>query len=364
MLILDEAVHPPIAFSAGLPSGIQLSQLPNPCNVREVMAAPDAEGWRYTMDKEMKNLRDHNVYELVPRASGIRTLRLGWVLHCKFKNGIFEKNKGRLVARGNHQCPGINYGELFSPVMRLESLHTILALAATRDLDIIQFDISSAYLHWMLKEEEYMEPNGYITPGKEGWVWCLKKGLCGLVQAGRTWHRELNAHMEGDGFTATAKDPAMYVKSSWTSEDFAAAGFWVDDCIAIGSKRELESLARGVDAKYGITSLGEVKWMLGMLLEHDRSACTIAISQEAFIDSILVCFNLTNATTISMPLAPRTQLSTVDCPTSEDEIAEMATHPYRELIGALSWLTLGTRPDIAFATSSLARFGHNPGLRA
>ena len=39
----------------------------------------------------------------------------------------------------------------------------------------------------------------------------------------------------------------------------------------------------------------------------------------------------------------------------------MTTRPYRELVGALDWLTLGTRPDIAFAMSSLARFGHNPG---
>ena len=136
------------------------------------MAAPDAEGWKEAMDQEMKDLKDHDVYELVPRATGIRTLRLGWVLHRKFKNGIFERNKGRLVARGNHQRPGIDYGESFSPVMRLESLRTILAQAATRDLDVIQFDITSAYLHGTLKEEAYMEqPDGYITPGKEDWVW-------------------------------------------------------------------------------------------------------------------------------------------------------------------------------------------------
>jgi len=34
MLILDEAAHPPIAFSASLPSGIQLSHLPDPRSVR------------------------------------------------------------------------------------------------------------------------------------------------------------------------------------------------------------------------------------------------------------------------------------------------------------------------------------------
>ena len=109
------------------------------------------------MDREMQNLKSHDVYELMPRTSGMRTLRLGWVLHRKFKNGVFDKIKGRLVTRGNHQRPGVDYGESFSPVMRLESLRTLLALAATRDLDVMQFDITSAYLHGTLKEEVYME---------------------------------------------------------------------------------------------------------------------------------------------------------------------------------------------------------------
>ena len=39
----------------------------------------------------------------------------------------------------------------------------------------------------------------------------------------------------------------------------------------------------------------------------------------------------------------------------------MANRLYRELVGALAWLALGTRPDIAFAASSFVRFGHNPG---
>ena len=82
-----------VAFSAGLPNGIQLSSLPDPRTVREAMAAPDADGWKDAMDWEMENLRSHDVYEFIPCADGIRTLRLGWVLHRKFKNGAFDKNK-------------------------------------------------------------------------------------------------------------------------------------------------------------------------------------------------------------------------------------------------------------------------------
>jgi hypothetical protein len=60
----------------------------------------------------MENLKAHDVYELVPRTRDMRTLGLGWVLHRKFKNGVFEKNKGCLVARGNHQRPGIDWYRL------------------------------------------------------------------------------------------------------------------------------------------------------------------------------------------------------------------------------------------------------------
>ena len=81
MLVLDGDAHSPIAFSASLPGGVQLSQLPDPRSVRELMSAPDAEGWRDAMDREMQNLKLHGVDELVPRTSGMRTLRLGWVLH-------------------------------------------------------------------------------------------------------------------------------------------------------------------------------------------------------------------------------------------------------------------------------------------
>ena len=41
------------------------------------------------MDQEIANLKSHNVYELVPRTNGMWTLKLGWVFHRKFKNGVF-----------------------------------------------------------------------------------------------------------------------------------------------------------------------------------------------------------------------------------------------------------------------------------
>jgi len=53
MSIFDEAPRPPIDLLVGLPSDIQLSKLPDLRSVREAMASPDADGWKYAMDQEM-----------------------------------------------------------------------------------------------------------------------------------------------------------------------------------------------------------------------------------------------------------------------------------------------------------------------
>ena len=109
------------------------------------MAAHDTDGWM--------EVKSNDVYEPTPK--------LSWVLHQEFKN------KARLFTRGNHRRPGIDYNASLSPVMRLEWLRTLLSIAATRDLDIIQLDIISAYLHGTPKKEVYTEQP---VSGTEAWV--------------------------------------------------------------------------------------------------------------------------------------------------------------------------------------------------
>ena len=242
----------------------------------------------------MENFKSHDVYELVPRTNGMRTHKLG----LEVQNGIFERNKGRLVARGNYQCPGIDYGESFSPVMRLKSF-----LLYQRFATSTSSGSTSLRLTHTGRSRRFTWSNQTVTSllGRKIGRGALKKGLYGLVKAGRTWNEEPNAHMQSDGFTGTPKDPAMYVKNSWTDRDFAAAGFWVDNCVAIDSRKELTALVESVNAKYGVPSLGEVRWVLGMLQERDRPAPTISISQEAFTNSIFARFNLTGASLSRRP---------------------------------------------------------------
>jgi hypothetical protein len=57
----------------------------------------------------------------------------------------------------------------------------------------------------------------------------------------------------------------------------------------------------------------------------------------------------------------QTRLSSEQAPKSAAEFAAMRDVPYRDAVSALNWAALSTRPDIAFAVSTVARFAANPG---
>jgi hypothetical protein len=63
-----------------------------------------------------------------------------------------------------------------------------------------------------------------------------------------------------------------------------------------------------------------------------------------------------------MPMDPAIRLTSEQAPATAAEHAIMRDKPYREAVGALNWATLATRPDIAFAVSTVARFAANPGI--
>lgn len=61
------------------------------------------------------------------------------------------------------QREGIDFDQTFAPVVRHESIRTVLSTAAANDLEIIQLDVRTAFLNGDLNEEIFMEqPAGFV----------------------------------------------------------------------------------------------------------------------------------------------------------------------------------------------------------
>jgi hypothetical protein len=84
--------------------------------------------------------------------------------------------------------------------------------------------------------------------------------------------------------------------------------------------------------------------------------------QRQYIKDIIAkFFPEINLLSISTPADPQVILTKDMCPSTPEEIAKMKKIKYREAVGSLLWLALGTRPDICYAVTQVAKFNENPG---
>ena len=109
-----------------------------------------------------------------------------------------------------------------------------------------------------------------------------------------------------------------------------------------------------------MTDLGTCTWLLGIRLNRDLAKKTISLSQLPYIESIVTRFNFDDLKPSSIPIDPCQPLGRSQCPSSLADIAQMKNVPYREAVGALMYVSMGTRPDITFAVSTIAQFLDNP----
>jgi len=89
-----------------------------------------------------------------------------WVLRNKKDDqGKEVRSKARLVAKVFSQVEGLDFGETFAPVVKLESIRILLAYASSHDIKLFQMYVKSAFLNGYINELVYIEqPLGFEDP--------------------------------------------------------------------------------------------------------------------------------------------------------------------------------------------------------
>ena len=133
------------------------------------------------MREKMNSLWKNETYELIELPKGRKALKNKWVFKLKNDDEKLLRYKARLVVKGFCQKQGIDFDEIFSPVVKMSQIQVILGLIARMNLELEHLDVKTAFLHGDLDEKVFMDqPEDFNVKGKENMVCKLKKSLNAL----------------------------------------------------------------------------------------------------------------------------------------------------------------------------------------
>ncbi|XXG79495.1 hypothetical protein AAC387_Pa09g0546 [Persea americana] len=262
--------------------------------------------WEQAMEDEMKSLSSNQTWDLVQLPKGKKALHNKWVYKLKEEHNGSKRYKARLVAKGFQQKAGIDYSELFSPVVKLNTIRSVLSIVAVENLHLEQLDVKTAFLHGDLEEDIYMhQPQGYAVPGKKEMVY-------DMLVAGSNMHA-------------------------------------------------INNLKKQLSQEFEMKDLGAANQIIGIRISRDMKDRTLKLSQAEYVERVLNKFNMHGAKPVSTPLASHFKLSKELSPKTEQEKENMSKVPYASAVGSLMYAMVCTRPDIAHAVGVVSRFMSNPG---
>jgi transposase InsO family protein len=325
-----------------------LAEISEPQFFRQATMGPDSDKWTDAIDNEMSALNRNETWDIVDKPSDRKVIGSKWVFKIKYDStGNIEKYKARLVAKGFSQIEGLDYDELFAPVVRFDSLRLLLALAAKHKWTPAQMDVTAAFLYPELKDDLYMQlPEGFRQDGK---VAKLKKCIYGLKQSPREWYSRLTSSLNRLGFFSAKFDPCVFIHKT---QSFYIA-VYVDDLSLFGPAGSLMTqVKQTLSSEFDMKDLGTLHWLLG--LEINFTDTGISITQTAYFEKILKRFQLNECNPCALPIDPNIKFN--EAPTVPPD----TIRTYQSIIGSLMYAVSATRPDLCFAVSFLSQFNHSP----
>lgn len=334
-----------------------------PKSYRDAMKSPQCAKWKDAIKSEFDSLVANNTWEKVDAPKGVKIVGSRWCFDLKFNaEGEITRYKARFVVQGFSQTLGLDYFETYAPVVHMNTVRTVLALAATYDWNTVQMDVETAFLNAFVKEDIYVrQSEGHIEPGDVGKVYKLKKSLYGLKQSPRNWNNTITEFLLELGFEQSEHDACLFMKRDQAG--IVILALYVDDLIMTGdNKRAIEWVRKSLSKRFKMKDLGSVSKLLGMVVERDREAKAMKISQEKYIEDMLRQFPIPDGMRVKgrraeMPSLPDTYNKYVESVFGGVQRSEENKQfPYREIIGCLMFLANATRPDISNIVRFLSSF--------
>jgi hypothetical protein len=303
------------------------------------------------MQEELNNFNRNEVWSLVQRPKQ-NVIGTKWVFRNKQdEHGVVTRNKGRLVAQGYTQVEGLDFGDTYASIARLESIRILIAYAINHDFKLYQMDVKSAFLNGPLQERVYVEkPPGFEDPRKPNHVYLLHKAHCGLKQAPRAWYDCLKGFLIKNGFTIGKADSTLFTRK--VDNELFVCQIYVDDIIFGSTNEKLcEEFSKVMTNRFEMSMMGELKYFLGFQVKQLKEGTFLC--QTKYTQDMLKKFGMEKAKHAKTPMSSNGHLDLNEEGKSVDQKL------YRSMIGSLLYLC-ASRPDIMLSVCMCACFQANP----
>lgn len=212
-------------------------------------------------------------------------------------------------------------------------------------------DVKTAFLNGELEGEVYLYPPQGLDV-RDNCVLKLNKALYGLKQASYCWNKKLDSTLKNLNFVQSENDFCLY--SLNVKGQMLYLIVYVDDFILASSSLDLITMVKKqLFNEFQMKDKGELKYFLGLEINHDRMKGIMSIKQTNYARKILERFGMSDCKPSSVPIDPKFVCN------GKSNSSSGVNRPYRELIGALMFLMLGSRPDLSFSINYFRRFQSN-----
>mmetsp|Transcript_46824 Transcript_46824/g.95765 ORF Transcript_46824/g.95765 Transcript_46824/m.95765 type:complete len:1109 (-) Transcript_46824:511-3837(-) len=320
-----------------------------PKSIPEALKRDDREKWWEAVMEEVGSWEALGVYDVVDIPKGIKPITSKIVFKLKLdKVNNPVRWKARIVARGFQQ-EDLDTIDTFAPMAHPVTIRTIVALAISNNWSLKQADVKTAYLNATLEEPMYMMPPKGLEEA-EGKCWILKRAVYGLGIAGRRWWQLFSQKNKDFGMEAVTHDDCVY--SITRGKEVLIVAIVVDDCLMVGNSEALRlDWLKYMNKDFIVSDDGDLQWYLGV--NYERHNNDVLAKQTAYSDRCLQKYGLQDAKPKSTPMEPKFSVHPNELPKTPDP---KQLEEYRSKVGSLIYLSVWTRPDIAFAVNYLARF--------
>ncbi|KAK1630064.1 hypothetical protein QYE76_004379 [Lolium multiflorum] len=276
---------------------------------KKVFEALEDSDWLEAMHEELNNFKRNKVWTLVKKPKECRNvIGTKWIFKNKQDEfGNVVRNKARLVAQGFSQVEGIDFGETYAPVARLESIRILLAYASHHNFKLQQMDVKSAFLNGPLHEEVYVkQPPGFEDLNFPNHVYKLDKALYGLKQAPRAWYEHLKELLVDRGFDVGLIDPTLFTKR--VNGELFVCQLYVDDIIFGSTNKAFnDEFSKLMTDRFEMSMMGEMKFFLGFEIKQLREGTFI--NQAKYLQDMLKRFKMTEMKGVATPMVTKCHLA-------------------------------------------------------